>query len=115
MEACLIVTYRCNSKCYMCHTWKHPSKKDEEFKPDLVSKIPDGLKFINMTGGEPLLRDDLDQILQIALTKSERLVISTTDYFTKKIIKLPEKFGNRIGVRISIEGCLISLAYASMT
>jgi molybdenum cofactor biosynthesis enzyme MoaA len=47
----------------MCHTWRHPSKKDEEFKPDLVSKIPDGLKFINITGGEPLLRDDLEQIL----------------------------------------------------
>jgi len=59
----------------MCHTWQHPSKKDEEFKPDLVNKIPDGLKFINITGGEPLLRDDLDQILQIALRKTKRLVV----------------------------------------
>jgi len=40
MEACLIVTYRCNAKCYMCHTRQHPSKKDEEFKPVLVSDIP---------------------------------------------------------------------------
>ena len=115
MEACLIVTYRCNARCYMCCTWQHPSKKDEEFSADLVNMIPDGLKFINITGGEPPLRDDLDQIIQIALTKSKRLVISTNGYFTKKIIKLAEKFGNRIGVRISIEGCLISLAYAYMT
>jgi len=63
MEACLIVTYRCNARCCMCHTWQHPSKKDEEFTPDLVNKIPDSLKFINITGGEPLLRDDLDEIL----------------------------------------------------
>ena len=104
MEACLIVTYRCNAKCYMCHTWQHPSKKDEEFSSDLVNKIPGGLKFINITGGEPFLRTDLDEIIKIALTKTKRLVISTNGYFTEKIIKLAEKFGNRIGIRISIEG-----------
>ena len=104
MEACLIVTYRCNARCYMCNTWQHPSKKKDEFAPDLVKKIPDGLKFINITGGEPFLRDDLDQIIQIALKKTKRLVISTNGYFTQKIVKLAEKYGNRIGVRVSIEG-----------
>ena len=104
MEACLIVTYRCNAKCYMCNTWLNPSKKNEEFSPDLVNKIPEGLKFINITGGEPLLRDDLDQIIQIALTKTKRLVISTNGYFTEKITSMAEKYGDRIGIRISIEG-----------
>jgi MoaA/NifB/PqqE/SkfB family radical SAM enzyme len=88
----------------MCNTWKHPSKTAEEFSPDLVRNIPDGLKFINITGGEPFLRDDLDQIVKSALRKTKRLVISTNGYFTKKIIGLAEKYGNRIGVRISIEG-----------
>jgi MoaA/NifB/PqqE/SkfB family radical SAM enzyme len=104
MEACLIVTYRCNAKCYMCNTWQHPSKKDEEFTPALVNKIPDSLKFINITGGEPFLREELDEIIKIALTKTKRLVISTNGYFTKKIVKLAEKYGNKIGIRISIEG-----------
>jgi MoaA/NifB/PqqE/SkfB family radical SAM enzyme len=62
------------------------------------------LDFINITGGEPFLRDDLDQIIDKALTKTRRLVISTNGYFTGKIIQLAEKFGNRIGIRISIEG-----------
>ena len=104
MEACLIVTYRCNAKCYMCNTWQHPSKTGEEFSPDLVNKIPEGLKFINITGGEPFLRDDLDQIIENALKKTKRLVISTNGYFTKKIIGVAEKYGNRVGIRISIEG-----------
>ena len=104
MEACLIVTYRCNARCYMCSTWQHPSKKEDEFKPELVEKLPEGLDFINITGGEPFLRDDLDQIIEKALTKTRRLVISTNGYFTSKIIPLAEKFGNRIGIRISIEG-----------
>lgn len=104
MEACLIVTYRCNARCCMCHTWQCPSKKGEEFAPELVQKLPNGLQFINVTGGEPFLRDDLDEIIAIALTKTKRLVISTNGYFTQKIIQLAEKYGNGIGVRLSIEG-----------
>lgn len=104
MEGCLIVTYRCNAKCYMCNTWQHPTRKTEEFTPNLVDKIPDGLRFINITGGEPFLRDDLEEIIQIALRKTNRVVISTNGYFTKKIVRLAENYGNRIGFRISIEG-----------
>lgn len=104
MEACLIVTYRCNAKCYMCNTWQYPSKKEEEYLPDLVDKLPDGLKFINITGGEPFLRADIEQIIENALKKTERLVISTNGYFTEKIIRAAERFGNKIGFRISIEG-----------
>ena len=104
MEACLIVTYRCNARCYMCNTWQYPSKKENEFKPELVEKLPEGLDFINVTGGEPFLRDDLEQIVEKALTKTKRLVISTNGYFTEKVTRLAEKFGNRIGIRVSIEG-----------
>jgi MoaA/NifB/PqqE/SkfB family radical SAM enzyme len=88
----------------MCHTWQNPSKKEDEYSPDIVKKIPGDLKFLNITGGEPFLRDDLDKIVKIALTKTKRLVISTNGYFTKKIVKLAEKFGNDIGIRISTEG-----------
>ncbi|MBA3005460.1 MAG: radical SAM protein [Proteobacteria bacterium] len=104
MEACLIVTYRCNAKCYMCNTWQHPSKKEEEYGPELVDKLPEGLDFINITGGEPFLRQDIEEIVEKALTKTKRLVISSNGYFTDRVIKLFERFGNRVGIRISIEG-----------
>lgn len=104
MEACIIVTYRCNAKCHMCNTWQQPYRKEEEFTADLVKKIPDGLRFINITGGEPFLRNDLDEIIQIAINKAKRVVISSNGYFTKKIVSIAEKFGNQIGFRISIEG-----------
>lgn len=104
MEACLIVTYRCNAKCYMCNTWQNPSKKEDEYKPDLVQRLPSGLNFINITGGEPFLRDDIEQIVETALAKTKRLVISTNGYFTERIGKLADKFGNRIGFRVSLEG-----------
>lgn len=104
MEACLIVTYRCNAKCCMCNTWRHPSKASEEFKPEIVDRLPDGLSFINITGGEPFLRADIEQIIERALTKTKRIVISNNGYFTDRILKTAQRFGNRIGFRISIEG-----------
>jgi MoaA/NifB/PqqE/SkfB family radical SAM enzyme len=69
-----------------------------------VEKILDNLSFINITGGEPFLRDDLEDIIQIAVRKSKRVVISSNGYFTDKMIRMAETFGNRIGFRISIEG-----------
>lgn len=104
MEACLIVTYRCNARCCMCNTWQHPSRKDQEFSAELIRKIPDSQTFINITGGEPFLREDLEEIVEVALTKTRRLVISTNGYFTDRVVKLAEKYGDRIGVRISLEG-----------
>ena len=104
MEACLIVTYRCNAKCYMCNTWRHPSRAGEEFPPSLVEKLPEGLGFINITGGEPFLRQDIEEIVDKALTKTQRLVISSNGYFTDRIVHLFHRFGNRVGIRISIEG-----------
>jgi Fe-coproporphyrin III synthase len=104
MEACVIVTYRCNSRCTMCHTWQHPSKQGDEFEPSLVKRIPSGLRFINITGGEPFLREDLVEIVESALLKTPRLVISTNGYFTDRILALAGRYGNRIGVRISMEG-----------
>ncbi|MCK5540789.1 MAG: radical SAM protein, partial [Deltaproteobacteria bacterium] len=86
------------------NTWQNPSKPEEEFRPELVEKLPEGFDFINITGGEPFLRDDLNQIVEKALTRSKRLVISTNGYFTNKVTRLAEKFGDRIGIRISIEG-----------
>lgn len=103
MEACIIVTYRCNAKCHMCNTWQFPTKPSEEITPAVVEKLPNGLKFINITGGEPFLREDLAEIVQVALKKTERLVISTNGYFTDRMVALAKKFPG-IGVRISIEG-----------
>ncbi len=104
VEACLIVTYRCNAKCAMCNTWRHPTSNNQEFKPVLIDKLPNNLRFINITGGEPFLRSDLEQIIHKATSKAKRVVISTNGYFTDRIIQVANRFGNLIGVRVSIEG-----------
>ncbi len=104
MEAAIIVTYRCNCRCVMCNIWKYPTKPEEEFKPGILEKLPK-LNFANITGGEPFLRKDIEEIIRILVKKARRVVISTNGYFTERIISTVKKFKNQnLGVRISIEG-----------
>ncbi len=103
MEGIIGVTYRCNAKCYMCNTWQYPTKTEEEISLQDIEKIPGDLKFINITGGEPFLRKDIEEIVKIAKRKAQRVVISTNGFFSERIIALAKKHRN-IGIRISIEG-----------
>jgi len=100
--ASIIVTYRCNAKCHMCNTWKFPSKKEEEIGVEVYEKLP-FMRTVNVTGGEPFLRDDLEDVINVLRRKTNRLVISSNGFFTDRILSLFRKRKD-IGIRISIEG-----------
>jgi len=102
MEAAIVTTYRCNARCQMCGIWKYPTKRQEEFRPEILNKLPD-LHFCNITGGEPFLRDDIEEIVHILRKKARRIVISTNGYLTQRITDLVRR-NKEIGIRISIEG-----------
>lgn len=101
-HASIILTYRCNAKCNMCEAWKNPTKPSEEIRIDVIEKLPE-MFFTNITGGEPFMRQDLPEIVEILRGKTKRIVISTNGYFTDRIISLCEKYPD-IGIRISLEG-----------
>lgn len=103
MECAIITTYRCNAKCGMCNTWMHPSKVSEEFSPEILEKIPGNIQRLNITGGEPMLRKDIREIVKILDKKTERLEVSTNGYFYEKIEAIAEEFHD-ITVRVSVEG-----------
>ena len=102
-EICLILTYRCNAKCNMCNVWHHPTKPADEITVKDIEKLPSGLRFINITGGEPFTRQDINEIIGFVRKKTKRVVISTNGFFTDRIINLCEKYPD-VGIRISIEG-----------
>lgn len=102
MEGLLGITYRCNARCQMCNIWKFPTKKEEEVKVRDLEKLP-RMRFTNITGGEPFLREDIEDIVKVIKKKSKRIVISTNGFFTERIINLAKK-NKDIGIRISIEG-----------
>lgn len=101
-DASIILTYRCPMQCKMCNIWKNPTDKKEEIKAsDLKSLCK--LKFINLTGGEPFIREDLAEIVEECYRHTDRIVISTSGWFNDRVIELAKQFP-KIGIRISIEG-----------
>ena len=103
MEGILVATYRCNARCHMCNTWKFPTTAEQEMDPKYYERLPN-LKFLNITGGEPFLREELEEIIGIVKPKCKRICISTNGYFTERVVALAKKFNGEIGIRISLEG-----------
>jgi radical SAM protein with 4Fe4S-binding SPASM domain len=101
-DVSIITTYRCQMRCKMCDIWENPTDKTNEITAKELEKLPN-FKFINITGGEPFIRKDLSEIIEVSHKKSDRVVISTSGWHTNRITELVERFPN-IGIRVSIEG-----------
>ena len=61
------------------------------------------MQRLNITGGEPMLRKDIADIVKILDKKSKRLEISTNGYFTERILDIANAFPD-ITIRVSLEG-----------
>ena len=63
----LEITQRCIAKCLMCNIWQLPAASPELEARDwlelLQSPVLSELKELDITGGEPFLRDDLAGLL----------------------------------------------------
>jgi MoaA/NifB/PqqE/SkfB family radical SAM enzyme len=84
-DVILAVTHRCNACCVMCNVWK--SRQVDRLKPEHMRKLPPGLRTINLTGGEPFLRDDLPQFVSELHNRCPKaqITISTNAYLVERI------------------------------
>ena len=83
-DASIILTYRCPMRCKMCNVWQYPTEKSKEIQPEELRTLPK-LKFINLTGGEPFIREDLDKIVEECYKHTDRIVISTSGWFEDRV------------------------------
>ena len=102
-DVSIILTYRCQMRCQMCNIWKNPTDKDKEITSQELEILPGGFEFINLTGGEPFLREDLVDVIRVLSPKAKRIVVSTSGWHYERILKIVPRFKN-VGVRVSIEG-----------
>ena len=89
------VTNQCQSKCKTCNIWKFyrkgtQSHKDELTLPEIekLFKSMGGIYFFNLSGGEPFLRKDLPQIVDLAIEHLRPAIIHspTNAIATKRIL-----------------------------
>jgi MoaA/NifB/PqqE/SkfB family radical SAM enzyme len=102
-EVAVMPTFRCNARCQMCHIWKYPSRREEEITTEHLNKLPEGFARINIGGGEPTLRKDILEIVDILSKKTKHLEISTNGYFTERLVSIVKRHPD-IRIRISLEG-----------
>jgi MoaA/NifB/PqqE/SkfB family radical SAM enzyme len=76
--------------------------------PDWYRRIPTSLRTINISGGEPFLRDDIPEIIAVLQDHLDkpRIVFSTNGVLTEKIVEQVSAMmkGGAIAVRISTDG-----------
>jgi MoaA/NifB/PqqE/SkfB family radical SAM enzyme len=89
LAAHIKLTENCQAKCISCDYWKSRWQDSigKERAVELINEIGDcGIRALRLTGGEPLLRKDLFEILGEAKTSAfKRIVIQTNGLALKKL------------------------------
>jgi len=106
-DAVLALSYRCNARCVMCQIWK--VKPGPEIKAEVFSRLPKSLRDINLTGGEPFLREDLPEIVAAvkAACPRARLTLISNGLLPDrigKILPLLYRLDPRLGLGFSLDG-----------
>jgi len=109
-DAVIAVTYRCNSRCRMCDIWKKNPDIENELQPSDYYKLPQTLKNVNISGGEPFLKENLEEIIE-AINKTcnfPKIIISTNgllpEIITEKTRKILKFQKSNIGIAVSVDG-----------
>lgn len=87
------ITNRCNLNCFMCINSKHRGShlNDSDFTLEIAKKcLPDMIKFkpsIILSGGEPLLCDDIFDIAKLLTSYKIPVTLLTNGFTVKKYVK----------------------------
>jgi len=87
----LQVTYRCNFRCQICDFWKEPHDPADELSLDDVRRIGTklsrlGTLIISLAGGEPLIRDDLYDVITILNATGHFPILITNGWFVDEAV-----------------------------
>ena len=111
------ITARCNARCKFCFYLDNIEQANENLKNELkINEIEKTFKkigyipYVSLSGGEPFLRKDLADILEIIMKYSKPLMISipTNGAYTDRIknvleTTLKKKFPTEINIQLSID------------
>lgn len=101
------MTGRCNLECIHCHAFGGEASYDELTKEEgmaLLDQIASlDIRTFVFTGGEPLLREDLFELIAYAKSKGFTVFIATNGtLITKEVAKLLSEYN--VGVVIGLDG-----------
>lgn len=89
------ITHRCNLKCVHCFAYDILEELSTKEAKNVIDQLSDmDIMFLKITGGEPLVRGDIFELLKYANTKKLAIILSTNGtLITNHIAKLLVKCG----------------------
>jgi MoaA/NifB/PqqE/SkfB family radical SAM enzyme len=101
------VTYRCNFRCRFCHYWSDPlgleSEPDiEHYRRGSRTLAANGTMMVSLAGGEPLLREDLPDIVR-AVGEFHFPFVTTNGWFVTPALAKELMRAGLWGVSVSID------------
>ncbi len=87
----------------MCFVWQNPTSPMEEVSLETIEKLPSGFDNVNISGGEPTLRRDLAEMVDIIYPKARITEISSNGLHPERLVPIIKKYHD-IKVRFSLEG-----------
>ncbi len=111
------VSYKCDSKCVMCNSWKLPYHDDmttDEYRKAFSSELFRSVEYVGITGGEPTLRKDMVDIVRIMadnMPKLRKMTLNTNGFVKDRVVSTLERIidvanerGFLFGTRVSLDG-----------
>lgn len=111
------VSYKCDSKCVMCNSWKLPYHDDlttDEYRKAFSSKLFRSIEYVGITGGEPTLRKDMVDIVRIMadnMPKLRKMTLNTNGFVKDRVVSTLDRIidvanerGFMFGTRVSLDG-----------
>lgn len=102
-----IVTWRCNLRCFMCDVWKKTDHDDmTPGEAGAIFKQFPKLDTLRLTGGEPFLRRDFDDLVGKILENVDPTVVhlTTAGVMYERIVNFAKTFGSKkLHLKVSID------------
>ena len=111
------VSYKCDSKCVMCNSWKLPYHDDlttEEYQKSFASRLFRSIEYVGITGGEPTLRKDMVDIVRMMsdnMPRLRKMTLNTNGFVKERVVKtldgiidVANERGFIFGTRVSLDG-----------
>lgn len=108
----------CNSRCQMCRIWENKRSNDiapEELRRGLRNALYSEVTSVGLSGGEPTLRTDLAQLVEVLFDEIPRLQyisLITNAFNSRDVISRIQQVGavvrknnGRLDVMVSLDGC----------
>jgi MoaA/NifB/PqqE/SkfB family radical SAM enzyme len=87
----------------MCFIWQNPTDPREEITAETLEKLPGGFDNVNVSGGEPTLRVDLADLIDVMHPKARIMEISSNGLNPDRLVPIIKRYPD-IKVRFSLEG-----------